>query len=56
MEKAAEKQDEDIELLLGLARAYLEMKHLIRADRWATRAVRIDPENQEAKKILDLCL
>jgi CheY-like chemotaxis protein/Tfp pilus assembly protein PilF len=56
MEKAVEKHEEDIELLLGLARAYLEMKHLIRADKWATRVVRIDPENCEAKKILDICL
>jgi CheY-like chemotaxis protein/Tfp pilus assembly protein PilF len=56
MEKASEKHGEDIELLLGLAKAYLGMKQLIRADKWATRVIRIDPNNREARKILEICL
>lgn len=56
MEKAAEKNTEDIDLFLALAKAYFGMNLPIRADKWASRVMRLDPQNREAKKILDKCL
>ncbi|MCJ7600003.1 MAG: tetratricopeptide repeat protein, partial [Desulfobulbaceae bacterium] len=56
LEKAASKYGEDLDLLLSLAQAFLTMKMLIRADKWATIAHRLYPDNQEAKRILDKCL
>ena len=56
LEKAAEKLSEDIELMLILSRTYFEMKMTMRADNWATKAVRIDPQNEEAREILRKCL
>ncbi|MEA2084289.1 MAG: tetratricopeptide repeat protein [Thermodesulfobacteriota bacterium] len=53
LEKAAEKNEEDIELMLYLARAYLDMGIPLRADKWAAKVVRIDPKNEMAKDILD---
>jgi len=52
LEQAAEKFQEDIELLLMLARLYLEMKMPMRADNFASRVIRLDPQNEEAREIL----
>lgn len=56
LEKAANKYGEDLDLLLTLARAYLGMEMVIRADKWASIAYRLYPDNREAKKILSQCL
>lgn len=56
LEKAAKKYGEDLDLLLSLAEAFLGMDMKIRADKWATLALRLYPDNKEAKKILDKCL
>jgi CheY-like chemotaxis protein len=56
LEKAASKYGEDLDLLLSLAQAFLAMDMLIRADKWATIAHRLYPDNPEAKIILDKCL
>ncbi len=53
LEKAANKNEEDVELMLYLARAYLDMGVPMRADKWAAKVVRIDPKNKMAKDILD---
>ncbi|MDF1613377.1 tetratricopeptide repeat protein [Desulfurivibrio dismutans] len=55
LETAAEKTPQDIQLMLRLARAYLEMKMPMRADNWASRALRMDPKNHEAQDILKKC-
>ena len=55
LEKAADKFSEDIELHIALARSYLEMNMLIRADRHAAKAVQLDPGNREAKTLLNQC-
>ena len=54
-EKLVSTMSEDIELLLAMAQAYLDLKVRMRADKWATKVIRIDPQNKEAKKILDQC-
>jgi hypothetical protein len=56
LEKAASKFGEDLDLLLSLAQAFLAMNMLIRADKWASIAHRLYPDNREVKKILDKCL
>ncbi|RJX32756.1 MAG: response regulator [Desulfurivibrio sp.] len=56
LEKAASKYGEDLDLLLSLAQAFLAMNMLIRADKWASIARRLYPDNREAKLILDKCL
>jgi CheY-like chemotaxis protein len=56
MEKAVEKNGDDIEILLALANAYFNMKMSVRADKWATRVIRIDPQNRKAREILNKCL
>lgn len=56
LEKTAEKFPEDIDLLLTLARSYLALKVRMRADKWATKVIRIDPKNKEAQEILAQCL
>jgi CheY-like chemotaxis protein/Tfp pilus assembly protein PilF len=56
LEKAATKYGEDLDLLLSLAQAFLAMEMLVRADKWASIAHRLYPENREAKRILDKCL
>lgn len=56
LEKIAQKFPTDIELMLTIAQAYLDVKVRMRADKWATRAARIDPKNKEAQKILDQCM
>lgn len=52
MEKAAAKFGEDVELLLMLAKVYMEMDMRMRADNWANKVVRLDPTNEEAREIL----
>lgn len=56
LEKAVVKFGDDIELLMFLANAYYELKMPVRAEKWATQVIRIDPEHKEAKEILDKCL
>lgn len=56
LEKAAEQFGEDLDLLLALANSYLDIKMAVRAEKWATQVMRIDPGNQDAKEILDKCL
>ena len=55
LEEVVEKFPEDIDLLLTLADAYLDMKMRMRADKWASKAVRVDPKNKRAQAILDKC-
>ena len=55
LEKAIQKTPEDIDILLDLARAYMDAKMRMRADKWATKVIRIDPSNTQAKEILDQC-
>jgi CheY-like chemotaxis protein len=55
LEKAAGKFTEDVELLVALARSYLEMDMLVRADKYASKALKVDPDNMEAKSILSKC-
>ncbi len=52
LEKAVDKFPEDLEVLLALAKSYWEMKVPMRADKWASKVVRIDPKNKEAHEIL----
>lgn len=56
LEKAASKFGEDLDLLLSLAQAFLAMDMVVRADKWASIAHRLYPNNLEAKRILDKCL
>lgn len=55
LEKAVSKYGEDLDLLLSLARAYIGMGRLVRADKWASLAHRLYPDNREAKKVLAEC-
>ena len=55
LEMAVKKFSQDVPLLLTLSKAYLDMEMFIRADKWAVAALRIDPENREAKKLLAKC-
>jgi len=54
-EKSATKFPNDIELLLALAQAYFDLGQKMRADQWASRARRLDPQNSVAKTIIDQC-
>ena len=56
MENAVEKLGEDQELLLHLARAYLEMGMKVRAEKWANRVLAMDPSCDEAREITRQCL
>ncbi len=56
LEEAVERFGEDVDSLLGLAKAYLEMNMLVRADKWAVMVIRLDPDNEEAKDIMDKCV
>jgi tetratricopeptide (TPR) repeat protein len=56
LEKAVSKFPNDIELLLSLAQAYLDIKLYMRADQWASRARRLDPTNERAQSIINQCL
>ncbi|MCK5545543.1 MAG: tetratricopeptide repeat protein [Desulfobulbaceae bacterium] len=55
LEDAIRRHEEDIEIMVALAKAYFEKRMIMRADKWAARAIRLDPENLEAKEILDKC-
>ncbi len=55
LEKAAENAPEDVELLIEIAQTYLDMGKPIPAERWATKVIRIDAENEMAKKIIARC-
>jgi len=55
LEKAADKFPEDVEVLLALARTYLDLKLPMRADKWAAKLLRIDPGHREAREILARC-
>ncbi|MDZ7640610.1 MAG: tetratricopeptide repeat protein [Desulfurivibrio sp.] len=52
LETAAARTPQDIELLLQLAHAYMEMRLPMRADNWASKVIRIDPKNADAQQIL----
>lgn len=52
-EKMVGKSEGDVELMLYLSRAYLDMGIPMRADKWAAKVIRIDPKNEMAKEILD---
>lgn len=52
LEEALEKVGDDIEIMLELAYIYMDLKMPMRADKWATRIIRVDPEHKEAKEIL----
>lgn len=54
-EKVVHRFPEDINLLLNLAQAYLSIKMRMRADKWASKAARIDPANKLAQEIMDKC-
>jgi CheY-like chemotaxis protein len=56
LERAVTKFHQDIELLLSLATCHLEMGRLIMADKWAGKALHLDPDNQTARQILNQCL
>ncbi len=56
LEKAATKFPNDIELLLALAQAYLDINMKMRADQWASRVRRLDPKNELAQTLINQCL
>lgn len=56
LEEAIGRFGEDVESLLALANAYLEMNMIVRADKWAVMAIRLDPANEQAREILDKCV
>ena len=56
LEKAAANTETDFELWLTLAKSYLALRKIVRAEKWAIRIVRLSPDNKEAKEILDKCL
>ena len=55
LEEAVEKYGEDIDSLLALANAYFDMRMVVRADKWAVMAIRLDPGNEAARELLDKC-
>lgn len=55
LERTITKTPEDIDVLLDLAQAYLDSKLRMRADKWASKAIRIDPANDRAKQLLKQC-
>lgn len=55
LEKAAAENTMDLDVMLSLAQAYLRMNLKIRADKWATLAIRLDPDSKIARKIRDKC-
>ncbi len=56
MERAVEKLGEDRELMLNLARAYLQMGMKVRAEKWANRVLSMDSSCSEAREIIRQCL
>ncbi len=55
LERAVAKFHQDVELLVSLAKCNLDMGRLIMADKWAAKALQIDPEHTEARQILNQC-
>lgn len=55
LEKAAAQNPEDIDLLLEIAQTYLDIGKQIPAEKWATKTIRIDPDNEKAKEIIAQC-
>jgi CheY-like chemotaxis protein/Tfp pilus assembly protein PilF len=55
LEKVAEKFPEDIDVMLTLARTYFEARMLARADWWASKLLRVDPQHQEARELVKNC-
>jgi len=55
LEKTIKRTPDDIDALLDLAQAYLDAKMRMRADKWASHALRLDPSNSRAKELLDQC-
>ncbi len=55
LEKVQQHFPMDINVLLYLAECYLKLKMRMRADKWASKAVRIDPGNKLAQEILAQC-
>ncbi len=53
LERALAEAPEDIELLLELSRCYLECRKPVPAERYAVQVIRLDPDNAEARRILD---
>ncbi|NOX24975.1 MAG: tetratricopeptide repeat protein [Deltaproteobacteria bacterium] len=51
-EKIVTRFPEDISLMLDLAQAYLNIKMRMRADKWASKAAMLDPENKLAREIM----
>jgi CheY-like chemotaxis protein len=56
LERAAERLEDDVDLMLILAQTYLDMGMVIRADKWAGKARRLAPDNKKAKLIMDKCI
>lgn len=56
LEKEAGKTTSDLELFLTLGKAYFSLKRLVRADQWVSKVLRLDPNHQEARDILDQCI
>lgn len=57
LKQAVEKgEEDDIDLFLSLARAYLHQNRIILAEKWAGQARRLAPANAEIKRIMDACL
>ncbi|MFZ5762901.1 MAG: tetratricopeptide repeat protein [Thermodesulfobacteriota bacterium] len=56
LEKVAEKFPEDIDVLLTLAKTYFEMRMTARADWWAGKLLRVDPQHEEAREIARNCV
>jgi len=52
LEEALDKIGDDIEVMTELAEIYMDIKMPMRADKWATLILRVDPENKKAKEIL----
>lgn len=55
LERAVAKFHQDVELLLSLAKCHLDMGRLIMADKWAAKALQIEPDNSEARQVLNQC-
>ncbi|MDH3360433.1 MAG: tetratricopeptide repeat protein, partial [Desulfobulbaceae bacterium] len=51
LEEALDKSGDDLEIMVELANLYMELKMPMRADKWATRILRLDPNNATAKNL-----
>ena len=54
-EMALEKFSDDIELQLMFAKTCLDLEMINKAKKWVTRVVGLDPENKEARELLESC-